>query len=100
MRCGAGRDLCGAPKKDAFLAAVMAIGSVNGVNSAHLTKSLAPLICGSEDAEIEIDFRHAKCVGVSLVYGGADLLVFVTSWVNRETLYILEYETIHLGRFG
>ena len=85
-------DLCGATKKESFLAHIMSIVRVNRMIPLEVLKSVVPLGRGAKDMEVEIEFSHAKGVGTSFLECGDNLLVFVAVRVHREALYILKTE--------
>jgi hypothetical protein len=74
------------------LAHIMSIVSVYRVIPLEVLKSAVPLGRGAKDAEVEIEFGHAKSAGTSFLECGDNLLVFVAMRVHREALYILKNE--------
>jgi hypothetical protein len=94
-------DLCGATKKESFLAHIMSIVCVYGVILLELLKSVVPLGCGAKDSEVEIEFgHHAESVGTSFLECGDNLLVYMAVRVHREALYILKNEAEGSVGFG
>jgi hypothetical protein len=93
-------DLCGATKKESFLAHIVSIVCVYGMIPLELLKLVVPLGCGAKDSEIEIEFGHAESVGTSFLECSDNLLVFVAVRVHREVLYILKNEAEGSVGFG
>jgi hypothetical protein len=93
-------DLCGATKKESFLAHIMSIVRVYRVIPLEVLKSVDPLGRGAKDAEVETEFGHAKSVGTRFFKCGDNLLVFVAVRAHWEALYILKNEVKGSVGFG
>jgi hypothetical protein len=79
--------LCGATKKESFLAHIVSIVCVYGVIPSELLKSVVvPLGRGAKDTEIEIEIGHAESVGTTFLECSENLLVFVAVRVHQEAV--------------
>jgi hypothetical protein len=103
-RCSMGTsscsDLCGATKKESFLAHIMLIVRVYRVIHVGVLKSVVPLGRGAKDAEVEIEFGNAESVGTDFLECSDNLLVFVAVRVHWEALYTLKNEAEGYVGFG